>query len=74
MSAKRALLTVTGRVRVARALTKLSKGGINEMVANMPPEVIANLMGYAHNLKTIKRIQTRSSSCTEGEVALESCG
>ena len=32
---------------VARALAKLSSGGLAEVVSSMPPEVIASLVGYA---------------------------
>ena len=61
---------------VARALSKLTPGGLNEMVASMPPEMMVKLMGFAPEIKTIQEIQTSSSSssCMEGEGAVESCG
>ena len=66
---------MSGR-EVARALSRLSTGGVNEMLASVPPEVITKLMGFAPNIKTIQEIQSSSSSssCMEGEGAVESCG
>ena len=61
---------------VARALPKLSTGGLNDMLASMPQEVISKLIGFAPKIKTIQQMQTNtsSSSCTEGEVVVEYCG
>ena len=66
---------MSGR-EVARALPKLSPGGLNETVASMLPEIIAKLLDFAPKIKTIQEIQTSSSSssCMEGEGAVGSCG
>ena len=66
---------MSGR-EVARALSKLSPGSLNEMVASMLPEMIATLMGFAPKIKTIQEFQTSSSSSSriEDEGAVESCG
>ena len=47
---------------VARALSKVSTGGLNEVLASIPQEVVSKLVGFAPKIKTIQQVQTSSSS------------
>ena len=63
---------MSGR-EVGKALLKLSRDGINEMVSTLPPGVIARFMNLQPKIKTIQEIQTSSSSSSSNG-PVEFCG
>ena len=63
---------------VARALGRLSRGGMHEFVINVPPDRVEALLGYVPNmvpaptLISLQLMPESSSSSAVGSVAIES--